>query len=560
MKQALARTVNRLRDERGIALVVSMGVLLVISVSLTGVIYMTSANARSSSYAKEEHSAVDLAEAGLNDALSVIFHPDNDVNLDDPNWLGSEASPLTITYDGGTVSWYGQLHDCAEDDATGCDLYWLLTATAQVANPTGPGAAAIRRTLTVRVPMTKPSPVDESIDLWNWVYNNQQTGSTCDMMLDQGVAMYVPLYVKGNLCMWSTSKILHNGSSEKPTSLVVGGNLSLKTSQNSVGTAGVPLVGKVRVAGWCQYWNKATVSPCQKEEYRTPPPGNVYIPTNVFASDFSNDLSDSPLTLPPIYWWAGDMPDVQPKVGWYEKASPGPSFPCNADSMTGTPPTFDNNAVMDASVPGIFNLTPPDRSYTCKTRRGELTWSHTARKLTVSGVIFIDGSVEVNNGTGVLTYEPSVEKCTEAPEPGAECNAGAVIYVGGTVNIKGSKLCAVAGSSTCDWDNWQPNMNILVFAAYRKGLGQVNADESIQVENSHFQGALYGKWAVDVTTAQTKTQGPLVSETEVKLGQQAGSWFPPIEINPLGMPGAAPKFPEPQQPDYGTGFGEPSYG
>ena len=534
MKRKLTRLV---RDERGIALVMAMGILLVISVSLVGVIYFTSANARTSNYSKSDQSAMAISEAGLNNALAAITDPANAGSLDDPAWLGAVDHPFTTTYPGGTVSWYGQL--LWQDDN---HPYWLITSTATVDNPTGPSAADIRRTLTMKVPLKPPPTVAEAADVWNWIYTNQ-TGHPCDMTVDQSVALASPLFVKGNLCLRSTAWV-SNGP------LVVGGNLTLVNPQNSVGTASKPINNPVRIGGSCQYKNFAAVAPCAREPH-TPA-------TNVFATDFSNNVSDFKITLPPVWWWKGESPDNE--EGWYEKASPGPRFPCDADTVTGTPPTFevDGDTVMDGNVPGIFNLTPPAESYTCITHRGQLSWDNVTRTLTLRGTIFIDGSVTIQNNSGPIHYvqQPA---CTTPPEPGDwSCSAGTVLYVGGTMLIKNSIVCGGklnAAGTDCDMSNqgnplpWDPNLNLFVIAAHGQG-GQCAADTSICIVSSSFQGALYGKWAIDASTT-SRTQGPLVSETEVKVGQTNGVQFPEITIVPIGMPGYAPWLFSALDPEYG---------
>jgi hypothetical protein len=528
---------NALRDERGIALVMAMGVLLVISVSLVGVIYFTSANARTSNYSKSAQSAVAIAEAGINNALAAITDPANAGSLDNPTWLGSSSQPFTSTYPGGTVSWYGEFR-WADDTHP----FWLVTATATVRNPTGPSAAPIRRTLTMKVPLKPPPQVAEAADIWNWIYTNR-TGYTCDMTVDQAVALASPLFVKGNLCLKSTAWV-SNGP------LIVGGNLTLVNPQNSVGTSSQPLTNAVRIGGWCQYKNFAAVSPCAKESH-TPA-------TNVFATNFSNSPSDYKITLPPVWWWRNESPDGE--EGWYEKASPGPRFPC--DTVTGTPPTFEvaGDTLMNANVPGVFDLAPPASSYTCITRRGQLSWNNVTRTLTLRGTIFIDGSAVIQNNSGPIRYV-QMPACTVPPAPGdTSCSAGAVLYLAGTMMIKNSVVCGGAlnaPGNDCDMSTaaagqplpWDPNINLFVVAAHGQG-GQCPVGTSICVVSSSFQGALYGKAAIDAGTT-SRTQGPLVSETEVKVGQTNGVQFPQITITPIGMPGYAPWLFSALDPEYG---------
>ncbi len=87
---------------------------------------------------------------------------------------------------------------------------------------------------------------------------------------------------------------------------------------------------------------------------------------------------------------------------WYENGIPGPSQSCT--TVSGSPPTFDNNyPTRDNSVSTDFELTPAS-SYTCRVgpagnASGELSWNAATKVLTVKGTIFIDGSAKITNGS-----------------------------------------------------------------------------------------------------------------------------------------------------------------
>ena len=217
-------------------------------------------------------------------------------------------------------------------------------------------------------------------------------------------------------------------------------------------------------------------------------------------------------------------------------------------------PTFEvaGDTAMNVNVPGIFNLTPPGQDYTCLTRRGQLSWKSATRTLTIRGTIFIDGSAVIENNTGPIQYvqQPDIA-CKEPPQPGATCSSGAVLYLAGTMLIKNSKLCAVVRTDGTgrDFAAWQPNVNIFVISTNGKG-GQCASDTGVCVVSSSFQGAVYADWAIDASTT-SKTQGPLVSRTEVKVGQTNGVDFPDISIVPIGMPGFGPEFYTALDPEYG---------
>ena len=135
-----------LRREDGIALVMAMGVLLVLSILGSTVIYYTSANARSANWSNQDGRTYSVAEAALHNALSVLFKPGiNPYN----KYLFCDAGASlpcvrTGTYDNGTATWSGTFDDVAKE--------WTITASGSKVNPTG--AANITRTMTAKVAVT----------------------------------------------------------------------------------------------------------------------------------------------------------------------------------------------------------------------------------------------------------------------------------------------------------------------------------------------------------------------------------------------------------------------
>ena len=73
----MKRRVPQLTDERGIALVMAMLVLLVLAIALTSIIFFTTSNQRMSSFDKANEVARSLAEAGVNNGISVLSNPAN---------------------------------------------------------------------------------------------------------------------------------------------------------------------------------------------------------------------------------------------------------------------------------------------------------------------------------------------------------------------------------------------------------------------------------------------------------------------------------------------------
>jgi Tfp pilus assembly protein PilX len=541
--------VRKFADERGQSLVLTLLVLFVLAIVLSTVIIFTSSNQRTSNYQKASQVASSLAEAGVNNAVSVLANPFNSCCLMD-SWAADGNSVLpdnsaqhpaqSSNYNGNTVKWWGTV------DSSGL---WKLSGQATVKNPTGPSASSITKTVTATVQVHQPNPGTIDVGVWNSIYSPYGPTSGCDTTVAQGVLMTVPLYVGGNLCV--------NNSATINAPVYVGGFLSFANKQAAIGCAQSSGSGCVKsapvnsahVGSYCQV-QTTTVNPCKSEP--TTPDTNIWVknpsswnPAGL-PSDFVDPVTGQLITAPQICWGPGTCTgDLS--GGWYSMASPGPLHPCNA--VSGTPPVFDNNttwgpqetpAQTSGSVPGTFNLTPDGQSYSCTTKSGgQLSWNYVTRTLTVNGTIFIDGNVYATSSSNTpVTYTGS-GTCTDS----TPCDG--VIYVTGTVLIKSVKICALVSGTDCDWANWDPNAKILAFLAYSQGSQTgVGAGQGIVVTttNTSFQGALYANYQV-FTGQGAATQGPLVSGTQtVVTGQQFQGSFPPITILPMSMQGPPKAF------------------
>lgn len=522
--------IRRLADERGQSLVLALLLMTFLAIALGTVIFVTAGNQDKSNLQKAQQTAASLAEAGVNNAVSVLSNPNNAGQLETSTLLPSSAAAAYQTrYSGGTptsgcvngtpcVKWWGNL-------TTGSSVYWTLHAQATVPNPTG--AASIVKTMSAQVTVNPPSSNNFSVGVWNSVYS-PGTGQLCDTNINQGVTINIPLYVGGNLCM------ANQGGVNAP--VYVGGNLNISNKQAWIGCAALNAnncqtpapVNSAHVGGWCEGPSGTQYSPCRSE----PVSGgtkdtNIYVanPTTWNATGVASDFAG--ITAPKICW-SGSAAEVasgactnQPPGGWYTFASPGPMAPCTTQ-VPGTTPVFDNNGAMDRSVTTVFNLTPAT-NYTCTTSQGQLSWNAGSNTLTVVGTIFFDGSITMTTtGNQPIKYT-GTGSCT------ANGSCQSVIYASGDISINGEKLCAVISGNNCDWNNWNPNAKLLIFAS--NGLTGITAGPS----QTSFQGGLYA--TNTVTTGQSaQTEGPIVSGTKtVVLGQQFGGTFPPITIAPFAI-------------------------
>jgi len=490
----------------------AVGILGVLTVSGTTLIYYSSTNARSVSYSTANASAYDLAESGINEMMSILSKPDN--NALNKYLLGEQTNGTvthtTHTYQGGTVEWYGTLAQSVTGSST-----WSLTSIGKVANPTGASVSQVTRTLTAKVPVVPTYTQPLNNPAWNFIYS-RGTGQTCDMTIQQSVVVQSPLYVAGNLCLTNTASVTSGP-------LVVQGSLTMSQSANFAGTSTTPL-NQLNVRNGCKWKNNALHNPCQQ---------------GAGASGFDNV-------------WAtliGNNPPVSPAPtadfdAWYLNSNPGPYYPCL--TTTGTPPLFDNDqgsaaapsaAKRNNSLPTVQDLTP-STSYTCKSSNGELSWNASTKVLTANGTIFIDGSAQIQNGA-VNTYTGS-----------------ATIYVSGTLLIKNSSMCQAVANGQCTTSGWNPAQRMLVFVVNGNGSGgapqsQVSGGDSVQLVSAYAQGALYATNAIDLGTT-SQFDGPLDGST-VMLGQSTSSFFPGFTFVPAGMPGNPEVYAQPQPPQLYAG-------
>jgi len=431
----------RLRSEGGVTLVLAVSVLTILALTGATVVMFANANARSAAHSNSNSVAFALAEAGIDEAVSILAKQGN--NAFDPSLLPGPGSPNTSTYPGGTVTWHATYETTAS--------VWTVTSVGRVGNPTGPGTNQLQRTVSAKV-QALPAPLQPlQARAWNFLYATR-TGNPCDMSIGQEAEVAAPLFVAGNLCLFNTSRITSGP-------LNVGGQLAMHTTDNAVGSSSKP-VSEAHIVGGCKYHPNPLHVPCQ---------GAV---DNVHATVLDSTLQ--PIPAPTADW-----------DGWYKNANPGPFYPCKTQS--GTPPVFDTvERLRNDSVPGVFNLTPSS-SYSCKTNVGEIAWDVSTRVLKISGTIFIDGSATVDGHTA------------------SSYDGQGTIYLSGTFYMKNSRLCAeVLGNGKCNFNGWDPNQKLLVIVANGNG-GQVPTGDSIFLQGSEFQGGFFGTNAIELfTTSQSQ--------------------------------------------------------
>jgi hypothetical protein len=494
----LARTRLDLRDEHGIALIMSLGILFVLTISLGTVIYVTSASARHAEHSNAGQKSYALAEAGVNNAISVLVanYPGTTIFPGDAGLLPTR----TTTYPEGTVTWSGSLVQTAL--GAQWPFEWRITSTGTVENPTGPGASDVSRTATAIVPVVMPETQNAGGDsVLNFIY------AYTNLLFEQSVPIETPVYATGNLTLGNTSTIA--GAAK---TVAVGGNLTLENPQNAVGQSSDRLAA-VYVEGSCKYKNNPTHTPCQWDT------------DNVFAAGPGTNQGGT--TIPPTL--ITQIPTLtccavpSSQIGfWYRFSSPGPYFGCVTSS--GTVPVFDTDTTLNNSAGGGApqNLTPAG-SYSCTTAGGQITWNAGTKTLTIGGTVYIDGSAYISAGSGT-TYN----------------GVGTIVLSGTFLMDNHTYMCA---NTSCDPDSWNPNNEALVIVANGDGVGccgqsQVSPGNSIEIKKGHFQGGLIGNKNIDATVTGTEVIGPIISVNgAVSAGQGTGAAYPPISFAPAGTGG-----------------------
>ena len=263
---------RRITDERGIALVMALMVLTVLTIVISTTIVYTTQSQHESGYGKAKSYAYLLAETGINDAMAVLRDPPDpltgignnalDVNVfcgltlpageSYPNPVPAPVptGPCVLRHDldGGYVIFVATLN---QGTAT-----WTITSTGHVNNPVAKSSPALR-TLTVNVTVHPTLTQPLNTPVWNYIYstNGPSTPPTCDMDLNQSVTISSPLYVEGNLCLHNTATIISGP-------LVVKGRLIMDSNtQNYAGTSSVPL-SDAHVVNGCTVKN-TTHTPCR---------------------------------------------------------------------------------------------------------------------------------------------------------------------------------------------------------------------------------------------------------------------------------------------------------
>ena len=591
-------------EERGIALVMALGILVVCAIMLTTVIAYTSSAQRTSSFSKARLTAFDAADAGMNNAYAVLNLPTNN-SLDpsilppchtpnpdnstpaatDPTWmtgssnLTAESTWNTNVYGNATTYWCGDL------DRYGAQ--WFLRSVGSIRNPTSLTPGNTTRTLSSKVTIQPTITQPKNNPVWDYLYAGH-TGSACDQTLNNNITGSSRMYVAGNLCLSPNVNLAQS-------KVIVGGNLDLSNNASVGANTSLSTRVETQVGNNCRYGSSN--------------PPWVTCTGNQDANHIFSKLADG-TTI-----GVNHVPDViAPPAAdfatWYQSAIPGPAQSCTTAS--GPTPTFDGNyPTRDDSVLTVFDLTPAT-SYTCRVGKGAsatLAAAINASQTTItvssasgfptSGSYRIridDEEMTVTGGQGTTTW--TVTRGVNGTTAGSHVisqtvnwddagtsgeiswnattktlsltgtiyidgsakisdsavnsyNGQATLYLSGTFYGNGS-VCAAVSGTTCNFAGWNPNFDMLMIVANGNG-GQVNPGDSIQIVNNFsYQGGLYATNAVEFGN-NVNVDGPIVGSQIVLSNNLTTNAFPTITVVPDGMPSNTEVFAQPNPPQSFSG-------
>jgi hypothetical protein len=552
-------------DERGFALVLALGITVVLSMTVVTVIEATTADSRTAVQSRNRVSAYTLAEAGVNNATSILSNVVNDYDVhvlhpQPPNQpsdcaspplnpstapsLGNTCSPYVFNLDGGTATMSGYF-DAGTNN-------WYVTSVGQVRNPYG--GVQTTRTLTATIHIRPQASQANVVPAWNYVFVKDTTPNVCNVTLDQTTALSASLYSEGNICFKNQGDITESNSSD-PVFLEARNMLVwLSGSSKGVGDNGTNPTQKIssaKIANGCTTGsvNSSGVLTANAPHACTtanPYKDYFYVKTSADCTGCGYTSTAPQISSPTLTSTDWDT--------YYSTAQISRLNPCNAGGMAAS--TFDNDTVRNNSLPTAFNLTP-GTNYSCRTTTssgsvvGELDWDATNHILSVRGNVYFDGNVTIS---GVVKYRGvNYQGNHPAGSNGSDGTGGMMaLYASGTVSLSnGGVFCgwdtvhdvAAYNGSTCDFSAWTPDKSMFMIVSQ----GGVTLNQS-----SYFQGAIFTPGAV-VVGQSSQTEGPLIAGT-LTIGQSAQMKpLPGLADLPLGAPGNPNTSGVPDPPTYTSG-------
>jgi Tfp pilus assembly protein PilX len=530
---------RRFAGEDGIALVLTLIVMGVLTIGTAAVITEVNSNEHHFGRDRQVNRALNVAEAGLTAGVASV-----------------KALPATATSQpngSGTVDQGSWSYTASRtQDASDPNLYyWTVTSTG--VSPDGNVSRIVSTKVSETITSTSQSQTvtTPASPAYNWgIFLGDATsdctpGGSTGNVLGGSSGVTVDVYIKGSLCVSGNSSpfILQPTGTTDTLTVYIGNKFKSKSNASPIGTSAAKIHLATIVQG-CVDANHGS-SPnyqtvlCSKQGSPLNNPNNANYGSGVYATTYSSTQNDIP--KPPI------------DLAWYTNAAPGPGHTCGPGSTFPSPSapwtatTFknrvlDNDSARNTSVGDVHLLELVDRSsgaggvahnsFDCKsydssgTLIGELMWDYPSggcgsgptngvADLTINGTVFIDGNLVFDN-------------CDYAVYQGR-----GTIYVNGTVTFgNGTKICAKAISGSPCAGNYDPNSNLLEIVAVNAGNASPGYDLSGAAK---YEGISYAVGKFNSGNG-SDVNGPVIADTATLSGNAKLR----TTVNPPpGAPGAS---------------------
>jgi len=523
---------RRLGEEHGIALLMALGVLLVLTIAGTSIANYSILNVRSAGTSSDRLGAQQYAEAGVHGTYSVLSQTlSTGGNPSDANLLGcagvagptdtsgpsncASPAPKVFCVNGTssctagapqTVSVYGYFSGTSTGSYLGVTVppsTWLIISTGYAWNPAT--ERVISQTKRAQVSVT-PLGAGAVAAVWNHVFITAPLQpNVCALSLTgNSVVITVPLYVIGNMCLGTSGSGTVMKETTQPVDLQVGGKLILNGGSTIGADAQHPITSGVVVGGCSTLSVSSPTTPCGYNYWVRNP--ETFVPNDAPAVNQSQ------------------------MANAYATFDPGPKHPCAAGNNPNPPlaaSTFDNDTALNLSnepntTAATFELTPT-YSYSCISQSGasvgQLSWDNTTKRLAINGSIFFDGNLTVSQ-SGTYT-------------------GTAVIDAAGTITFNGNNiaLCATSpcNTSSSAWQGNSGNNSMLTLVALAPNTRAIVFQDNAQT----FQGSLWTQPSSTVAFVKNSNviEGPIsVGSIDSAFNNVTFIPLPVIKNMPAGAP------------------------
>ena len=475
MRNRWVRGRRLLGAEDGVALVLALIVVMVVSIFAVAIVGVVTSTQTNSTRERQSARAFNGSEAGLDLAANAVAtqFPSGVTSLPPSPALLSG----TQTVDGNDVSWTATYVTASST--------WELEATTISPNDT------VTRVLQGAMEPSTSSVPGGPFEIWGYGFvmgGDPQPGATsavCALSTTTSIGgsahITVPTWIEGDLCLTGGSNpSIGNPASGPEIPVHIGGALFVDGNDWGIGTPTDHVTSANILSGcWSAFHGWHTVA-CDSNAQNANNGGS-----GVYADDF-NATEPSPAPTKPLL-------DSAIEQSLYNTASPGPLNGCTTGS-TGSTFRFDSagstspggsDIIADPGGLGSRNLVTflGTTAWDCQTSTGRLTWTPGV-PAGVDGTLFVDGTIFID------------ASLTMAGADYIKWDGRGSIYVDGDIKLTNdASICGVYSSGhTCDFTNWTPGSDpadpLVFFAAYNRAYPVPTYGFDL-LGNSRFQGIAY---------------------------------------------------------------------